>query len=80
MKIKANTLPASITGLSPLELARKISVAEAAAHNAVHIGTFKKNFPHLIKRIGRRRLAVTLYDAIVLPPPPNIARGPPTPR
>jgi ribosomal protein L9 len=62
-------LPVSIAGLSPLELVQKISVADAAAHNGVHIDTFKKNLPHLIKRIGKRRLAVTLYDAIVLPPP-----------
>jgi hypothetical protein len=71
MKAKANALalPASIAGgLSPVELMVKISVAEAAARNGVHIDTFKKNFPHLIKRVGKRRLAVTLYDAIVLPP------------
>jgi hypothetical protein len=29
----------------------------------------KKNFPHLIRKIGKRRLGVTLYDAILLPPP-----------
>jgi hypothetical protein len=70
MKAKANALPASIAGgLSPIELMVKISVAEAAARNGVHIDTFKKNFPHLIRKIGKRRLAVTLYDAIVLPPP-----------
>jgi hypothetical protein len=69
MKAKAYTLPASIAGLSPVELTMRISVAEAAARNGVHIETFKKNFPHLIKRIGKRRLAVMLYDAIVLPPP-----------
>jgi hypothetical protein len=80
MKAKANALPASIADLSPVELTVRISVAEAAARNGVHIDTFKKNFPHLIKRIGKRRLAVTLYDAIVLPPPPNIARGPPVAR
>jgi hypothetical protein len=32
-------LPASVAGLTPLELARKISVADAAAHNGVHIET-----------------------------------------
>jgi hypothetical protein len=35
----------------------------------VHVDTFKKNYPHLLKRIGKRLLAVTVYDAIVLPPP-----------
>jgi hypothetical protein len=62
-------LPTRIAGLTPLELAQKIPVAAAAAHNGVHVDTFKKNFPHLIRKIGKRRLAVTLYDAIVLPPP-----------
>jgi hypothetical protein len=49
-------------------------------HNGVHVDTFKKNFSHLIKRVSQRRLAVTQYDAIVLPPPPKIARGPPAAR
>ena len=62
-------LPTSVAGLTPLELAQKIPVADAAAHNDIHVDTFKKNFPHLIRKIGKRRLAVTLYDAIMLPPP-----------
>jgi hypothetical protein len=69
MKLKKPALPISVAGLTPLELARKIPLADAAAHNGIHIDTFKKNFPHLIRRIGKRRLAVTVYDAIVLPPP-----------
>jgi hypothetical protein len=73
-------LPSSVVGLSPFELARKISLADAAKHNGVHIDTFKKAYPHLLKRVGRRRLMVTVHDAIVLPPPPNIARGPPASR
>jgi hypothetical protein len=62
-------LPASIAGLTPLELARKIPVAEAAAFNSVHVETFKKRYPHLVHRIGERRLFVTVRDAITLPPP-----------
>jgi hypothetical protein len=69
MKPKKPALPISISGLTPLQLAQKIPVADAAAQNGIHIDTFKKNFPHLIKRIGKRRLGVTLYDAIMLPPP-----------
>src|SRR5262249_43768975 len=69
MKPKSLALPSSVAGLSPLELARKISLAEAAKHNDVHPDTFRKNFPHLIKRIGKRRLVVTLFDALMLPPP-----------
>jgi hypothetical protein len=62
-----STLPISLSGLTPLELARKIPLADAARFNNVHIDTFKKNFPHLIRKIGKRRLAVVLYDALVLP-------------
>jgi hypothetical protein len=68
-KKPTNNLPTSIAGLSPLELARKIPVADAADINGVHIDTFKKNFKHLIRKIGKRRLGVTVYDAIMLPPP-----------
>ena len=42
---------------------------EAAEINSVHVDTFKKNFGHLIRKIGKRRLGVCLYDAIVLPAP-----------
>jgi hypothetical protein len=69
MKKQQATLPASIAGLTPLELARRIPVAEAAAFNSVHVETFKKRYPHLVKRIGERRLFVTVHDAITLPPP-----------
>jgi hypothetical protein len=43
MKSKDHALPSSIVGLSPFELARKILLATAAAHNA---------YPHLLKRVG----------------------------
>jgi len=72
-------LPSDIVGLSPFELARKIPAADAAKHNGVHLDTFKKTYPHLLKRVGKRRLMVTVYDTIVLPPP-NAARGPPAAR
>jgi hypothetical protein len=58
-----------ISDLSPTERKRKISVAEAAEFNDVHEDTFRRNFPHLIRRIGKRRQAVELGDAIALPPP-----------
>ena len=66
---KKIAVPASIAGLTPLELARKIPVAEAAAFNSVHVETFKKRYPHLVRRIGERRLFVTVHDTIMLPPP-----------
>jgi hypothetical protein len=61
--------PASLDGLTPMELARKIPVAEAAAFNSIHVQTFIKRYPHLLRRIGERRLFVTVRDAITLPPP-----------
>ena len=69
MKKDSQHLPANLTGLSPLELARKIPLADAAAHNGVHSDTFKKAYAHLLKRVGKRRFMVTVYDAIMLPPP-----------
>ena len=69
MKANPLSLPTSIAGLSPFELAQKIPLADAAAHNGVHVDTFKKAYTHLLKRVGKRRLMVTVYDAIVLPPP-----------
>jgi hypothetical protein len=69
-KMKKHTpLPASVAGLTPLELTRKIPVAEAAAHNSVHVQTFVKNYEHLLRRVGKRRYFVTVHDAITLPPP-----------
>jgi hypothetical protein len=55
--------------LSPLELRKKISVADAAEWNAMHPATFRRHHSHLIIRVGARRQAVTLADAIDLPPP-----------
>jgi len=69
MKTKPFVLPSDVAGLSPLELTRKIPLADAAKHNGVHVDTFKKTYAHLLKRVGKRRLMVTVYDTIVLPPP-----------
>jgi hypothetical protein len=62
-------LPPDVSSLGPLELKRKISVAQAAEFNDLHPDTFRRNYGHLIKRISRRRQAVELRDAIELPPP-----------
>ena len=62
-------IPTDIAGLSPLELARKIPVAEAAKFNGVTVQTFLKNYRHLAHRIGERRLFVSIRDTIMLPPP-----------
>jgi len=45
-------------------LRRKISVAEAASINDIHEDTFRKHFPHLIKRVGPRLERVELGDAL----------------
>jgi hypothetical protein len=62
-------IPADLAGLSPLEQSRKIPVADAAAHNGIHVDTFRRNYSHLLIRVGRRRDFVTVRDAITLPPP-----------
>jgi hypothetical protein len=59
----------SIADLSPLELRRKIGVQEAAALNDLSEATFRRHYPHLIKKISPRRDVVELVDAINLPPP-----------
>ena len=68
-KKRQSPLPDSVAGLTPLELTRRIPVAEAAAFNGIHVQTFLKRYRHLVRRIGERRLFVTVHDAIVLPPP-----------
>jgi len=69
MKKKPAALPTTIVGLTPLELERKIPMADAARLNSVHPQTFRKNYEHLLIRVGRRRDFVKLRDAILLPPP-----------
>ena len=61
--------PSSLADLSPLELKRKITTREAAELNGVSEDMFKRHYRHLIRKIGPRRLAVVLGDAIELPPP-----------
>jgi len=65
-----DTKPIS-TNLTPAERRRKVSVQEAARINAVHESTFRRNYSHLIRRVGKRRQAVELGDALDLPPPPT---------
>jgi hypothetical protein len=58
-----------VAGFTPLELAQKIPVMKAAEMNSLHVETFKKRFPHLCRKVGERRIFVSLLDAITLPPP-----------
>jgi hypothetical protein len=72
--------PAAAADLSPLERRRKIKVSDAAALNDLSEASFRRHYAHLIRKITPRRDVVELGDAITLPPPPNIARGPPVAR
>ena len=49
-----------------LELQRKIPVKEAAALNNLSEDTFRRRYPHLIKKVAPRRDAVTLGDALAI--------------
>jgi hypothetical protein len=51
------------TAPSWLELRRKISVRKAADLNDVSEDTFRRRYPHLIRKISPRRDAVELGDA-----------------
>jgi hypothetical protein len=74
MSKRTPSLPASLAGFTPMELNKRLPLAEAAALNRFKDPeTFKKHYPHLVRRIGKRRLVVTLYDALMLPPPPDQA-------
>jgi hypothetical protein len=53
-----------------LELEKIIPVSDAAGLNNQHEDTFRRNFPHLIRKVGRRKTGVKLRDAITLPPAP----------
>jgi hypothetical protein len=58
--------PDGLPPLSPLELKRKIPVAEAADLNSLSEDTFRRNYPHLIKHVSPRRQAVELGDALAI--------------
>ena len=74
MNKRITPLPASLVGFTPMELNKRLPLAAAAALNRFKDpATFKKHYPHLVRRIGKRRLVVTLYDALMLPPPPDQA-------
>jgi hypothetical protein len=49
-----------------LALKKKIPVKDAAALNDVSEDTFRRRYPHLIKKISARRDAVELGDAIAV--------------
>lgn len=74
--MKTASFPRPLAALTPLERHQKISVEKAAALNDVCEKTFRKNYPHLIRKVGPRRDTVELGDAIDLPPPEAKFRPP----
>jgi hypothetical protein len=64
-------LPASLAGFTPMELNQRLTLQEAAELNKFKdTESFEENYKYLVKRIGKRKKFMTLYDALVLPPPP----------
>jgi hypothetical protein len=64
-------LPDSLAGFTPMELNERLSLREAATINKfLTKEAFEENYPHLVRRIGKRKKVVTRYDALVLPPAP----------
>jgi hypothetical protein len=57
--------------LTELDLRRKVKVKHAAAVNDLSEASFRRHYSHIIQKITARRDAVTLLDALVLPPPPR---------
>ena len=69
--MKTNPAAQSPADLTPLERRKKIGVKQAAALNDVSEDTFRRHYPHVIRKISPRRDAVELGDAIDLPPKPT---------
>jgi hypothetical protein len=67
--MKSLSIPTFGLALTALDRKRKISTKQAAELNGVSEDFFKRNYRHLIRKIGPRRNAVELGDAIDLPPP-----------
>jgi hypothetical protein len=71
MSKNTTPMPASLAGFTPMQLNERHPVSVAAAFNGFKDKeSFKRNYPHLVRKIGKRKEAVTTYDMIVLPPPP----------
>ena len=58
--IKTAVLPPEVM------LKRIITVAEAAELRGVHPATFKREHPHLVLKLSKRRVGVRLADVLAL--------------
>jgi hypothetical protein len=61
----------SLADLSATERRKALKVRDAAALNDISEASFRRHFPHLIRKITARRDIVRLEDALTLPPPPK---------
>jgi hypothetical protein len=57
-------MSASLPKPTPLELERHISVPEAAEYKNVSEDTFRRHYPHLIRKTSPRRSTVKLRDLL----------------
>ena len=73
--MKPIAVAADLSDLSPLDLRQKINVRAAAALNDLSEASFRRHYPHLIRKITPRRDAVELGDALALPPAPRKQQG-----
>jgi hypothetical protein len=53
--------------LTAIERKRMVPVPWAAEFNSLSVDTFKRKYPHLIKRVSEKRLAVELGDVLDIP-------------
>ena len=68
--VAPGSVAAALKNFTALELEKIIPVSDAAGLNNQHEDTFRRNFPHLIRKVGKRKTGVKLRDAITLPTPP----------
>jgi hypothetical protein len=68
--VAPGSVAAALGNFTALELEKIIPVPEAAGLNNQHEDTFRRNFSHLVRKVGKRKTGVKLRDAITLPPAP----------
>ena len=59
----------SLADLTPLERQQEIKVKEAAAFNDLSEATFRRHYPHLIRKIRRAATPSSSATRSICPPP-----------
>jgi hypothetical protein len=59
-----NTKLPKLPELTALDLEKHVSVSAAADIKNLSVWTFRKTYPHLIRRVSARRSAVKLRDLV----------------